>query len=55
MLLRACLFHLDKSDAIYFSHRVNAIFILSTFTVSSETETSSAGEQLVRDTLDERQ
>lgn len=46
---------MDKSDAVYFGYSFDYRDRSYFFVLSAETETSSAGEQLVRDNVDDRQ
>jgi hypothetical protein len=46
---------MDIFNAIYFFYLIFFVLTVFKLRLSAQTETSSAGEQLVRDKLDERQ
>ena len=46
---------MDIFNAIYFFYLIFFVLTVLKLRLSAQTETSSAGEQLVRDKLDERQ
>ncbi|MCO5230948.1 MAG: hypothetical protein M9958_07295 [Chitinophagales bacterium] len=46
---------MDKIDAVYFGYVFDFRDRNDFFVLSAQTETSSAGEQLVRDIVDDRQ
>lgn len=46
---------MDIFNAIYFIYLIFFVLTVLKLRLSAQTETSSAGEQLVRDKLDERQ
>lgn len=46
---------MDKIDAVYFGYVFDFRDRIDFFVLSAQTETSSAGEQLVRDIVDDRQ